>query len=263
MTKPISALIVDDEQPSRENLRLALRDHPDWHIADLCASVDQARMALRQNVGIDVVFLDVQMPDESGIVLARELSALYAPPVVVFVTAYQHYAVQAFEFHAIDYLLKPFDDERLALALDRVRELLDLRRRGDFYGEALRRYLADSSQPVADAQRPFVDRLCVRSVGHIAMIEVAELDWMLSSGNYVELHVGDRMVLHRSTLAQLDERLDPTQFLRVHRRAIVRRSLCRSLRVIGDGSYQLTLDNGASVPVSERYVAAVRAQLGA
>lgn len=263
MTSPVRALIVDDEAPSRANLRLALHDYPRWRVVAECASVDQARTTLRFESGIDVVFLDVQMPEESGMVLARELAEHYAPPVIVFVTAYQHYAVQAFEFHAIDYLLKPFDDDRLADALGRVEELIALRRRGDFYGEALHRYLCDEAGHSTGIAQTYIDRLCVRSVGHIVLVEVADLLWVVSSGNYVELHLGERMVLHRATMNQLEEKLDPTQFLRVHRRAIVRRSQCRALRVIGDGSYQLALDCGGTVPVSERYVGAVRHQLGA
>jgi two-component system LytT family response regulator len=263
MSRPVRALLVDDEVPGRTNLRLALKDHAGWEVAEECASVDIARMALRRDSRIDVIFLDIQMPAESGMVLARELSKSYAPPVIVFVTAYQHYAVQAFEFHAIDYLLKPFDDERFAAMVARVESLLGLRHRGDYYGEALRRYLDDAERNNSPGRTSFPAHFCVRSVGHIESIAVDEIEWIQSSGNYVELHLQRRTVLHRTTLSELLKRIDPEVFVRVHRRTIVRRAACRALRVVGDGSYQLTLYSGDVAAVSEKYVTEVRAAIGA
>lgn len=258
MSSLVHTVIVDDEAPGRTNLRLALAEYPRWKLVSECASVEDARTAMCHGSAIDVVFLDVQMPQESGMVLARELAAQPQPPIVVFVTAYQHYAVQAFEFHAIDYLLKPFDDGRFAATLKRVENLIDLRRNGAPYADALRNYVEHPDRSTGAKKEPYLDRICVRSVGQIETVPVRDIAWIISSGNYVELHLPTRVVLHRCTFSEIMERLDPSEFLRVHRRAMVRRSHCQTLRVVGDGSYQLGLLGGDNVPVSERYVGDVR-----
>lgn len=258
MNSQLHALIVDDEMPGRTNLQLALAEHPRWTLVGACATVDDARTALRRGQAIDVVFLDVQMPQESGMVLARELATQNQPPIVVFVTAYQHYAVQAFDFHAIDYLLKPFDDARLATTLKRVEHLFDLRLKGAAYTDALRNYVQHASISNSATTGHYMDRICVRSVGQIETVPVCDIAWIISSGNYVELHLPARVVLHRCTFSEILDRLDPSEFMRVHRRAMVRKSRCQTLRVVGDGSYQLGLLGGDCVPVSERYVGDVR-----
>ncbi len=258
MSSLVHTVIVDDEAPGRTNLRLALAEYPRWKLVGECASVEDARAAMHHGPAIDVVFLDVQMPQESGMVLARELADQLQPPIVLFVTAYQHYAVQAFEFHAIDYLLKPFDDARFAAALKRVESLIDLRRSGAPYADALRNYVEHTDKSTVAKNGQYLDRICVRSVGQIETILVRDIAWIFSSGNYVELHLPTRVVLHRCTFSEIMERLDPSEFLRVHRRAMIRRSHCQTLRVVGDGSYQLGLLGGDSVPVSERYVGDVR-----
>jgi two-component system LytT family response regulator len=254
---PIRALIVDDEEPGRLNLRYALADHPDWRVAAECAGVDAALKVLGQAT-VDVVFLDIQMPRRSGFELARWLSTQAEPPLVIFVTAYSAHAVHAFELHALDYLLKPFDGPRFAQALARARELLALRQSVPYAG-ALRGYLDNG----ASGQHATAwSHVTVRSVGRMERIALAEVRWLGGAGNYVELHLDGRTVLHRVTLATLEAHLPQPDFMRTHRSAIVRADQCRSLTVHGDGSYRLTLHCGAVVPVSERYVAAVRARLG-
>ena len=261
MTQPVHAIIVDDEALARANLRHALAAAPHWHVAAECGSVAEARLALA-NVHADVVFLDVQMPVEQGLVLARALAARDEPPIIVFVTAFEAFAIEAFELHALDYLLKPFDDDRFAQALARAESLLQLRERASYAG-ALRDYLADQPAPGAgEAPAPYLTRLCIRSVGRIESVAVDDVRWMHGAGNYVELHLTGRMVLHRITLTQLERRLDPAAFLRVHRSTMVRRSECVALSVTGDGTYALKLRSGARVAVSERYVGAVRELMG-
>ncbi len=261
MTSPVHALIVDDEALARANLRHALAATPHWKVTAECASVAEAREALG-TVAADVVFLDVQMPVEDGFVLARALADRDEPPIIVFVTAFESFAVEAFEVHALDYLLKPFDDERFAQALARAESLLQLRERASYTG-ALRDYLADQRSPRDDGDPPsFLTRLCIRSVGKIESVNVDDVRWMHGAGNYVELHLAGRMLLHRITLTQLEHRLDPAVFLRVHRSSMVRRSECLALSVTGDGTYSLKLRSGARVAVSERYVDAVREVLG-
>ncbi len=246
-------LIVDDELPSRANLRLALAAHPDWRLVAECDGTAAARAVLAAHE-VDVIFLDIQMPAESGLVLAREISRASAPPLIVFVTAYSEHAIDAFEVHALDYLLKPLNDARLAQAVERIGAMLGQRQR-EAYGAALRDYV-DAGQTKAA-----LERINVRSVGRIEQIRVADILWIESAGNYVELHLAGRTVLHRITLNRLETLLAPEDFLRVHRGAIVRRGEIARLDSIGDGSYRLTLRCGATVAVSERYLGALKSAM--
>lgn len=248
-------LIVDDEAPSRANLRLALAAHPDWQLLAECDSAASARAALAAH-DVDVIFLDIQMPFESGLVLAREMSRLRAPPLIVFATAYSEHAVDAFEVHALDYLLKPLSDARLAQAVERIGAMLGQRQR-EAYGAAVRDYV-EAGAGHAAAQ---LERINVRSVGRIEQIRVDDILWVESAGNYVELHLAGRTVLHRITLNRLEALLAPGAFLRVHRSAIVRRSQIARLETVGDGSYRLTLRCGATVAVSERYLGALKSAM--
>jgi two-component system LytT family response regulator len=247
-------LIVDDEAPSRANLRLALGAHPDWVLAGECDGTAAARTLLAAQ-DVDVIFLDIQMPAESGLVLAREISRLPAPPLIVFVTAYSEHAVDAFDVHALDYLLKPLNDARLAQTVERIGAMLGQRQR-EAYGAALRDYVDAGA-----GREAVLERINVRSVGRIEQILVADILWIESAGNYVELHLAGRTVLHRITLNRLETLLAPGDFLRVHRGAIVRRSEIARLDTIGDGSYRLTLRCGAAVAVSERYLAALKSAM--
>ncbi|WBS01582.1 LytTR family DNA-binding domain-containing protein [Pseudoduganella sp. SL102] len=251
---PIRYLIVDDEEPGRANLRLALADHSGWELVAECDGNGAARASLAQHE-VDVIFLDVQMPGETGLVLARELSRLCEPPLIVFVTAYGAHAVDAFEVHALDYLLKPLDDARLAQAVERAAAMLRQRQR-EAYGAALR----DHAEAGAS---PYPERIGVRSVGRIEQVIVDEILWMEAAGNYVELHLPARTVLHRITLNRLEALLDPACFLRVHRGAIVRRDQIASLVSGGEGSHKLMLRCGGVVPVSASYMAALKAALHA
>ncbi|NHZ88301.1 response regulator [Massilia sp. CCM 8733] len=250
----VRALIVDDEEPGRINLRYALAEHARWQVAGECASASAAR-AIIDAQDVDVVFLDIQMPGDSGLVLARALAALANPPLVIFVTAHNAFALDAFEVHALDYLLKPVNDARLAAALARAEAMLDLRQR-PAYGAALRAW-ADPGAP-----DQYWRQVSVRSVGRIECIELADVDWIETCGNYVNLHLATRSVMHRLPLSRLLRHLDPARFLRVHRSAVVRIGQAANLEVVGDGAWRLTLRSGAQVPVSERHVDALRAAMG-
>jgi len=248
----IRYLIVDDELPSRLNLRLAMAAHPGWQLAGECGGAASARAALESN-DVDLVFLDIQMPGQSGLVLARELSRLREPPLVVFVTAYSEHAIEAFEVHALDYLLKPLDDARLAQAVERAGSMLRRRQR-EAYGAALRGFVdADGAQSL--------DTISVRSVGRIEQVKVGDILRIESAGNYVELRLAGRTVLHRMTLSRLESLLAPGEFVRVHRGTIVRRSQIAGMETRGDGSYWLSLRNGDMVAVSERHAGTLKAIL--
>ncbi|MBJ7311899.1 response regulator transcription factor [Rugamonas sp. CCM 8940] len=271
-TPPLRALIVDDEEPGRVNLRYALAEHPRWQLAGECASVAAARTLLATQA-VDLVLLDVQLPQENGLALARELCQQAEPPLLVFVTAFNAYAIEAFEVHALDYLLKPIDDLRLAQALERAEAMLAQRQRAA-YGQAVRAFLAaqDAARQAAQtgADHPAVavaaahwQQLSVRSIGRIECIQLDQVHWIGAAGNYVELHLAGRQVLHRVPIGQLERHLDPRHFLRVHRGAIVRVDQVRALAVLGDGNYELSLRSGARVPVSERHVQALRQRMNA
>jgi two-component system LytT family response regulator len=243
------------EAPSRANLRLALAAYPDWRLAAECDGGAAARAVLAAR-DVDVIFLDIQMPAESGLVLAREISRLPAPPPIVFVTAYSEHAVDAFEVHALDYLLKPLNDARLAQTVERIGAMSGQRQR-EAYGAALRDYVDAGANPAPTT----LERINVRSVGRVEQILVADILWIESAGNYVELHLAGRTVLHRITLNRLETLLAPEDFLRVHRGAIVRRSEIARLDTVGDGSYRLTLRCGAAVAVSERHLGALKSAM--
>lgn len=246
---PVRYLIVDDEARSRTNLRLALSEVVDWELAAECDSAAGARSAMQRHEP-DLIFLDIQMPGESGLVLAREIAAQSAPPLVVFVSAYSEHAIDAFEVFALDYLLKPVGDARLAQAVERATAMLAQRQRGS-YGAALRDYANAGA-----GQR--MDHVNVRSVGSIEQIRFGEILWMQSASNYVELHLDGRTVLHRITLNRLEALLPPGDYLRVHRSTIVRRDQIARLATGGDGAWRLGLRCGAEVAVSERYLPALK-----
>lgn len=249
----IRALIVDDEEPARVNLRCALADHPGWQVVDECASVASAMGVLAQSE-IDVVFLDIQMPAESGLVLARSIAASSNPPLIIFVTAHNLFAVDAFEVHALDYLLKPLNDARLAGAIARAALMLEQRQRAG-YGQALRAYVADAGQ--------YLEQLSVKSVGRIECVQLADVRWIEASGNYVMLYLAGRSIMHRTPLGALAKRLDPACFMQVHRSAIVRVDQLQTLDAVGDGTFRLGLKCGDTVGASERYGAQIRAHMRA
>lgn len=259
MSELVRVLVVDDEPLARANIRLALTAATSWVLVGECGSTAAARRILAEEQ-VDVVLLDIQMPRESGVTLARWIVETERPPLIVFVTAFHGYAIEAFELHAVDYLLKPVHDDRLARTVARVEAVLAQQAQGS-YAMAVRGCLDDAPE-AGECARPFLTRFSVRSVGRIDSVPVSEVQWITSSGNYVRLGLPGRNVLHRVTLKQLEGRLDPAHFLRVHRTAIVRRDRLRDLKVTGDGTYRLTLDDGTQVPVSERYVGTVRAAMG-
>ncbi len=247
----IRALIVDDEEPARVNLRCALADYPGWQVIDECASVACANRVLAESE-IDVVFLDIQMPADSGLVLARAIAASSNPPLIIFVTAHNVFAVDAFEVHALDYLLKPLNDERLAGAIARAALMLEQRQRAG-YGEALRAYVADAGQ--------YLQQLSVKSIGRIECVQLAHVCWIEASGNYVMLHLAGRSIMHRTPLGALTKRLDPLCFMQVHRGAVVRLDQMRALDTAGDGVFSLQLVCGSTVSVSERYAGLIRERM--
>lgn len=255
-TRPITCIIVDDEEHGRTTLRYALEDHTQWKLLHEFDQPELARQFLKQN-SVDVVFLDIQMPKENGISLARSISALPQPPLIIFVTAYNSHALDAFAVHALDYVLKPCNPKRFAETLQHAQDMLE-QKHG--YALALQHALSNIEQSAADPTKPTpeLSQLVVRSVGAMECIALDDVLWFSSASNYVELHLAKRSVLHRMTLTDLEKRLPSHSFLRTHRTAIVRITQIRQLSILKDGSYQLHLHCGDKVPVSERYLEQVR-----
>ena len=247
----IRTLIVDDEPLAREGIRMLLRKDPDFEVVDEAQNGKAAVEAIKK-LRPDLVFLDVQMPHMNGIEVVARLDADHMP-VVVFVTAYDQYALEAFEHHALDYLLKPFDDERFEKALERTklqiqqqkahqlsRRLLDL---VDHYGGAR----ADApEQPEAG----HITRLSIRSAGRVIFLKTSEIDWIEAADYYVKLHVGDKSYLLRESMNRLEERLDPGSFVRIHRSTIVNVERIQELRPLTQGESLVCLHDGTELRAS-------------
>ncbi|MFZ6777137.1 LytR/AlgR family response regulator transcription factor [Undibacterium sp. Ji83W] len=255
-TATIRSIIVDDEEHARITLRYALSKYPEWQVLAELKNAATAREFLGQNA-VDVVFLDIQMPKESGLELARSLAAQPKPPLIIFVTAYNVHAIDAFDLQALDYLLKPFSPDRFSKTLERAREMLSLTQQ-PAYGHALSAWLAVSLHGLHEQNPAYLQQVTVRSIGEMESILLSDVYWIGAAGNYVELHLDKRVVLHRVPLSKLEEYLDPRQFIRVHRGAIVRADQPAHLQVLGNGSYQLRLRSGTEVAVSKNYVDALR-----
>jgi two-component system LytT family response regulator len=252
-TAPVRVLVVDDEPLARAGLRGLLADDPEVAVVGECANGREAVAAIRAQAP-DLVLLDVQMPELDGFAVVREVGASQMP-VVVFVTAFDQYALRAFEARALDYLLKPFSDERFRQALERAKEQVRQRRLG-----ALSAQLAallglpgappDAAVPVAVPAREPVARLEVRLGGRQIFVAVADIDWIEASDYYVRLHAAGRSHLLRETMQELEGRLDPRRFVRVHRSAMVAVDRVAELRTDAAGRPLLVLRDGTRLPVS-------------
>ena len=224
-----------------------LEGDPDVVEVHTCAGAAEALRALEAG-GFDLLFVDVQMPDMSGFELI-EAHGQERVPVTVFLTAYDQYAIHAFETGAVDYLLKPFSDERFARAMARAKSTVESRR-----------LLAAADPPPAGLQGPPLLRLIVRSGSNMLFIPVSQIDWIEAADYYVTIHVGGKQHLSRISLAALERGLAPDAFLRIHRRTIVRISQLRSLQ-IADGAWEVELLDGTRLPVSRRLRHHVRDRL--
>jgi len=238
---PIRALVVDDEQHARDNVRALLRDEPGWRVIGECDNAAALRAAVSAQAP-DVVFLDIRLPGGDGVGVARSLQQLAPRPLVVFTTAYERYAVAAFEVQAIDYLLKPFDDSRFQVALRRAEQALAPDRTPD-------------RAPAAPSR--FLQRVVIRSIGRVQFVEVSQIDWLEASGNYVEIHCGEQSFLHRERLRVLEQQLDPAEFVRIHRSIIVHRPAVKELRPLAGGDYSVRLASGPPLRLSRTYRSAL------
>jgi two-component system, LytTR family, response regulator len=222
----IRVLIVDDEPLARETLQLSLSGDPEIEIVGACSGPGAAEVIARSRP--DIMFLDVQMPEVGGFDLVEAIGP-GAVPVIVFVTAYDQYALRAFDVHALDYLLKPFDDRRFRETLRRAKDHLRSQN-----ARAREERLLDLLEDREKSSGAFVRRFAVREREKAIFVAAAAVDWIEAADDYVELHAGGETHLLRERLAELEKRLDPRQFARIHRSTIVNidrvRELCRLLR---------------------------------
>ncbi len=237
----IRALIVDDEPLARSSVAMLLRKDPEIVIIGECGSGLEALGEIRI-AKPDLLFLDVQMPECDGFDVLEMLGS-DLPQAVIFVTAYDQYALRAFEAGALDYLLKPFDNARFGIALTRAKSRIRGIRSGD------------------DA-RYQAERIVVKSAGEVCFIRIADIDWIEAADYYACLHVGTRNHLLRRSLAELETELDRKQFCRTHRSSIVNLERVRSLKLQEDGEYEVLLENGAVVRLSRRYRKELEARIG-
>ena len=244
--RPTRTLLVDDEPLARERLRNFLAREPGVELAGECAHGAEAVERIR-TVRPDLVFLDVQMPGMNGFEVLEQLGD-DLPPAVVFVTAHDHYAVRAFQVHAVDYLLKPFDRDRLHLAVTRATERLA---RNAAQPDLPARNAAMAADLRAGATQP--ERLPVRSGSRVSFVQFSEIDWIGSADNYVELHVGRHAHLIRETLTSMAGRLPADQFVRISRTAIVNLRRVRELQPLPHGEYQVTLTDGTRLTLSRSH----------
>ena len=247
MTAPIRVLIVDDEPLARRGVRSRLRKHSDIEIVAECATGKAAVMAIRERLP-DLVFLDIQMPDLSGFDVLRALRHDELP-AIIFLTAYDQFALDAFRVHALDYLLKPVDDDRFESALTHARErirnhvLPDLEKR-------IRDFLEKNGG--REAAR-YETRFSVRTGQRIVVVLANDIDWVEACGDYVTLHVGNRSHLLRQTMNKMESQLDPARFLRIHRSTIVQTSRIRELVALDNREFLLRLSDGKELKTSRSY----------
>jgi two-component system LytT family response regulator len=250
----IRALIADDELLARKFIRRMLKQDHEVEIVGECSNGLETVAMIRKEKP-DLVFLDVQMPEMNGFAVLDELGVDHLPEIV-FTTAYESYAVRAFELHALDYLLKPFDQTRFKAAMKHAKERLHSRREND--GALQIGTLLESIR----AQEQYLARIIIRANGRITFLQTSDIDWIEADDKYVHLHTskGARMV--RQTLSAMEEELDPKKFVRVHRSAIVNVDRIKELQPLFNGEHSLILEDGTRLTLSRKYKDKLFALLG-
>jgi len=243
----IRVLIVDDEAHARARLRHSLRDEPDFEIIGECANGREALEAVRRNRP-DLMFLDIQMPRLTGFDVCTQLGIEGMPlPFIIFCTAYDQYALKAFEVHAIDYLLKPFDRERFTLALNHARAQITHAQPGSA-DQRLTELL--NALKVGAKQS---DRLVFKQDGRVILVPATTIDWLEADGNYVRIHCGSESHYVRETLAGLEAQLPADKFMRVSRSAIVNLDRIKEFQPLFYGDYAVILRTGTKLTLSRNY----------
>jgi two-component system LytT family response regulator len=250
----LCVLVADDEAPARQRIIDLLRRDSQVP-AILEASDGLSAVETIQNRRPNLVFLDVQMPERNGLEVIAQVGAEHMP-LTVFVTAYDEHAVRAFEANALDYLLKPFSDERFDMTMARVSTRMDERSVRAFGERILRMVSGTPSENLP------LDRLVVKSAGSTRFVPVADIDWIEAAGVYANLHIGGKELLYRAALNELAERLDPVRFVRIHRSAIVNIESIVRLEPISHGEFEVILKDGSRSRISRTYRGQLEKRLG-
>jgi two-component system LytT family response regulator len=255
MNRQLRVVIVDDEKPARARLISLLERQPAVHVTAACSGAQQAieavSAAARSGAPVDIVFLDVQMPEMDGFAMLDTLysMALEPMPVVIFATAWDEYALRAFDAHAIDYLLKPYSDERFEQALTRATRLV----RSGASDALIARMQALLGNLAEAPRRDFVDRLALKDRNRVRLIDVSEIRWIAAAGVYVTIHTARESILHREVLGGIESQLDPRRFLRIHRSHIVNFHFVRELLQDAHGDYVAMLNDGTALKIGRMY----------
>ncbi len=261
--RTLRVLIVDDEPLGRQRIEDLLRHETDVEIAGTAGDGSAAIDAIR-SLKPDLVFLDVQMAKKTGLDVVREIGPARMP-ATIFVTAFDRHAVDAFELAALDYLVKPFDDERFEQAFARARHMIELEEVNQLRSQLLKVLQGEDNVAPANlpADRPeYLERIAVESKGKVQFVNVSDIEYIVASGPYAELHTGERSYLIRDTMQALEEKLDPAIFLRVHRSIIVRLSLVETLHKAAGGDYEIQLRGGRRLKVSRSRREELETRLG-
>jgi two-component system, LytTR family, response regulator len=250
----LRVLIVDDEPLARQRLEDLLHQEDGVEIVGTADNGDAAVQAIR-DWKPDLLFLDVQMPGKTGLDVVREIGA-DAMPATIFVTAYDQYALKAFEMAAVDYVVKPFDDERFEQAFRRARRMVELEEVGRLRSQLLAVLQGGGAAPAGaprgdgPSRQEYLERIAVETKGQVRVVPVKQIDYIMASGPYAELYVGEKRYIIRERMQTLEERLDPARFFRIHRSAIVRLDLVETLLRNPGGDYALQLKGGVRLKVS-------------
>lgn len=246
----IRTLLVDDEMLARLAIRQALATHDDVTIVGECANANEARQAI-EALDPDLLFLDIRMPGMDGFRLLQGMKRDH-PPMVVFATAYGQHALRAFDANAIDYVLKPIDQERFDQAMARVRR----------HWRGLHAAEATSAAVSTPPASPWLQRLSVQHGEHVRVIASGDIDWIRADGNYVHVHAGATAYLHRESLRHLLGLLDPARFLRIHRGIVVNMDRVREVHPLFHGNAEVVLQDGTRLNLSRRFRMQARRALG-
>lgn len=249
MPEKIKTLIVDDEPLARRNLRLLLERDPQIEIIGECRNGKEAVKAIESSHP-DLIFLDIQMPEMDGFDVLDHVGAENVQ-AVVFVTAFDQYALKAFEVHALDYLLKPYDDFRFTQALQRAKSQIETRE----ISKVSKRLLAlleerENQKILPPSRKPYLTRLMVKLASRVVLLKVEDIDWIEADGNYAKLHVGKKAHLLREKMHDLESQLDPQRFVRIHRSIIVNLERIKELHPHFNGDYVVVLEDGRQLKLS-------------
>lgn len=262
MNRKIRAIVVDDESLARDALLVMLGNDSEMEVVAQCRNGKEAVRAINEH-SPDVIFLDIQMPEMDGFQVVEQIGA-NEMPVTVFVTAFDKYALRAFEAHALDYLLKPFDHDRFDTALQRAKALVRQRKLGEI-GENLfalmqdvrskndESLVADSQKTQSAAQKEPIDRVVIKSSGRIYFLKTEDIDWVEGAGDYLSLHSGSQSHLIREKMNDFHAKLDSRKFIRIHRSTIVNIERIKDIQPLFKGEYVITLTSGKRLKSSRGY----------